>query len=639
MWSHFDLEFTLGFLRSQPENNRLTDHQASLVTLTAMNTSSVPSASDVVALPSEDREAQLLWRVRYLTGKAQLTELLTTSRFRTALVVGLSLFFWAGLFCVFYEGFAFLLQYVGKAGDEIHAKTVRLVFHVFFASLNVMLIFSSGIILYSGLFNSAESKFLLTQPIREQRIVLHKFQEATLFSSWGFLLLASPMTVAYGIVAEAPWYYFALVLPLILAFVYIPCGLGAFCCLLIVRKLPRLKGAMVGTLSLVVILMASWSIWKTVGGPQYELFGPEWFNETVERFSFTQQEWLPSSWLCNGLLEAARPEPLTVSKMSEIPVVQSCLYLGVLISNALVCHLLVLLAGKRWYRAAVNTLVCRTRRRRRSRMAWIDRLANWLLSPLPTPMRLLLVKDWRLLRRDPVQWSQFLIFFGLLGLYFLNIDRFSNPAGDVNYLTWVNMVSFLNLAVVGLILSTFTTRFIYPMISLEGRRFWVLGLMPVERRIIVWSKFLFASLGSWGPCGLLVLLSDLMLRVSPLVIAVHQLTNVLLCFGLAAMAVGLGATMPNFRESSPSKIAAGFGGTLNLVLSAMYIIVIVVLTALPCHFYLIAQEQRVQTTFFDPDQLWTWLIFGSIAAVITAIVATVVPLKRGIRAFERLEFY
>ena len=37
------------------------------------------------------------------------------------------------------------------------------------------------------------------------------------------------------------------------------------------------------------------------------------------------------------------------------------------------------------------------------------------------------------------------------------------------------MIGFLNLAVVGLILSTFTTRFIFPMVSLEGVGFgfWV----------------------------------------------------------------------------------------------------------------------------------------------------------------------
>ena len=85
----------------------------------------------------------------------------------------------------------------------------------------------------------------------------------------------------------------------------------------------------------------------------------------------------------------------------------------------------------------------------------------------------------RLFRRDPLQWSQFLIFLGLLALYFFNIRRFTY---DIDYVGWVNMVSFLNLSVVGLLLSTFTTRFVFPMISLEGRRFWILGLLPRAAR-------------------------------------------------------------------------------------------------------------------------------------------------------------
>jgi ABC-2 type transport system permease protein len=268
----------------------------------------------------------------------------------------------------------------------------------------------------------------------------------------------------------------------------------------------------------------------------------------------------------------------------------------------------------------------------------MDRLIAMLLLPFPRPLRLLLNKDWLLLRRDPVQWSQFLIFFGLLGLYFLNVDRFNNPQSDIGYITWINMVSFLNLAVVGLILSTFTTRFIYPMISLEGHCFWILGLLPVERDTILWSKFWFASLGSWIPCSLLVLLSDMMLQVPVLVIAVHQLTCVLLCLGLASIAVGFGAMMPNFRETSPSKIAAGFGGTLNLVLSALYIMVVVVLTALPCHFYLLAGKGPWGAAFVDPKYLRLWLVGGTGAAIVVGAVATIVPLRRGLRAFRRLEF-
>ena len=156
-------------------------------------------------------------------------------------MAGLSLFFWIGLFLLFYEGFRFIVDNVGQPGATYHAQTVRFVFHLFFASLNVMLVFSSGIILYTGLYNSPETQFLLTLPMRAERIVLYKFQEAVFYSSWGFFLLASPIMIAYGIVAEAPWYYYVLLLPLIVSFVYIPCGIGAICCLLIIHKLPHLR--------------------------------------------------------------------------------------------------------------------------------------------------------------------------------------------------------------------------------------------------------------------------------------------------------------------------------------------------------------------------------------------------------------
>src|SRR5689334_23426309 len=89
-------------------------------------------------LPSEDREAQFLWRLRYQITRTQLVQLFTTARLRTFLVVSLSVFFWCGLFVLFYEGFRFIVDKVGVAGATYHAQTVRLVFHLFFASLNVM---------------------------------------------------------------------------------------------------------------------------------------------------------------------------------------------------------------------------------------------------------------------------------------------------------------------------------------------------------------------------------------------------------------------------------------------------------------------------------------------------------------------
>lgn len=586
-------------------------------------------------LPSDEREGQIFWKLRYRVGHTQLKYLLRHARLRTSLVLGLSLLFWIGLFALFYSGFEFVVANVGAPGAQYHAQTVQFVFTLFFVSLQIMLIFSAGIILYGGLYASPETTFLMTLPVRDSRLVFFRFQESLFFSSWGFFLLASPMMVAYGLVVDAPWYYYAYLPVMVMSFAYIPCALGAIICLLLIHRLPHLRRIVVGVLAIVVIGAAYFSIWRSLNISNADLLGAAWFKETFHRFEFTRGEWLPSTWLSNGLLDAAR-RPATMDP-TDLPWLESGKYLIVLVSNALLLHVMVAWVGKRVFRNSYFGLNARQARVSTSEVAWIDQIAAYLLRPFGREIRLLITKDLRMFRRDPVQWSQFLIFFGLLLLYFANIDRFRQHRADVSVLTWVNVVSFLNLAVVGLILSTFTTRFIYPLISLEGRRFWILGRLPVKRDTILWSKFLFAACGSLLPCSGLVMLSDLMLDVSPMVVAVHQVICLLLCIGLSGMAVGLGAMMPNFRDQSPSKIAAGFGGTLNLVLSALYIMVVVLMTALPCHFYLLSYATEMPPRMLQPDFLKLWLSLGIGGSLILACIVTVIPLRSGLIAFRKLE--
>ena len=116
---------------------------------------------------------------------------------------------------------------------------MQAIFNAFFFALFLMLIFSAGVILYGSLFRGGEVAFLLTMPIREERIFQHEFRHAVVLSSWGFVLLGSPMLAAYGVVAHAPWYYYAMVLPMLVAFVFIPAGIGAILLLAIMRFFPR----------------------------------------------------------------------------------------------------------------------------------------------------------------------------------------------------------------------------------------------------------------------------------------------------------------------------------------------------------------------------------------------------------------
>ena len=125
--------------------------------------------------------------------------------------------------------------------------------------------------------------------------------------------------------------------------------------------------------------------------------------------------------------------------------------------------------------------------------------------------------------------------------------------------------------------------------SLEGRRFWLLGLLPLERDFILWAKFLFSVGCLLVPCGLLILLSDWRLGIPGLLIVQHQVTSCSSAWAFQASPPGLGARLPLVGEPSPSRIAAGFGGTLNLVISTAFIVLVLTAATLPCHIYLARQ--------------------------------------------------
>jgi len=117
-----------------------------------MSANSTNIASDFIppvgGLLSQEREAQIFWQLRAPTAVSALRWMLTSAWLRAILVASLSLFFWCGLYVLFYYGFGFL------SSASIHTDVVEPLYNAFFLALMVMLIFSSGIILYSGLFCS-----------------------------------------------------------------------------------------------------------------------------------------------------------------------------------------------------------------------------------------------------------------------------------------------------------------------------------------------------------------------------------------------------------------------------------------------------------------------------------------------------
>src|SRR5260370_36112382 len=124
--------------------------------------------------------------------------------------------------------------------------------------------------------------------------------------------------------------------------------------------------------------------------------------------------------------------------------------------------------------------------------------------------RALVIKDVRVFWRDTSQWSQFVIFFGLLGIYVLNLR---NVTYDWSSEYWTSFVAFLNLGASSMTLATLTTRFVFPQFSLEWKRLWIGGMMPDGLRRVLLEKFSLSSIWSAAITLSLMLVSSTMLRI------------------------------------------------------------------------------------------------------------------------------
>jgi ABC-2 type transport system permease protein len=563
--------------------------------------------------------ALLFQRLRWWLLRNSWRMLFGQSSLRPLTILACSVVIWAFVFLVSLGGFQ-VLRYHLPLGGEI----VGILLDVLFVALTIMLVFSSGLILYGSLFTSPETTFLLSQPVPADQVFAYKFQGAVAFSSWGFLLLGVPILIAYGLMAHAPWYFYVFLPLFFVGFVLLPGSVGALACLLLVNYLPRQRKQVFLLVVLAgVVLLGVW-IYQTVQAARSEAFRLETLNRLMGRFSFASSALAPSHWIAKGLRAAGQP-----------PTVEGALgnafyYLALVWSNGLFLYLLTAWVAARLYRRGYNRIATGGSLRRRYGGHWLDHLLGGALPFIDPRTRLLIIKDFRTFRRDPQQWAQIVIFSGLMTLYFTNIRRLF--LGDIGW-AYQNGISLLNLCATSLLLCTYVGRFVYPMLSLEGRKFWILGLLPLERERLLWGKFVFSTVGSLLIAESLVLLSDLMLGMPPFVLGLHALTVAVLAAGLSGLSVGLGAIMPNFRETDPSKIAVGFGGTLNLVGGLGFLLVIIALMAGPWH---------VQAALVDSEQVFTlklvWVLLGAAAGLVLGVAAVVVPLKVGAVALRRMEF-
>ena len=497
-------------------------------------------------LPQRQPASQgwMFWSLRWRIIRNASSLLASSSRVRL-----ISMFLASAVIClVLYAGANFGFSLIARSQLNFAGNIVGLIFSAMFFTLGLMLVLSAGLILYASLFTGAEARFLLTTPARADQIFASKFQGAVVFSSWGFLVLGGPILIAYGVRFNVPWFFYALLPVYMFAYVILPAAVGAILCLLIVNYFPRRRKQALVALIVAAVLAAIYWVYRIVviGLARRRSRGED--HEALEQvfgmFALAKGQFAPSNWLSRGLTAIARGD-----------LVDAILPTLLLWSNALLFYVLAAYAARKLYRRGFNRLSENASSKRIYGTSRLDHVMNFLVCYLDKKTRLLIVKDFRTFRREPAQVGQLALFAGLMLLCVINIRSFFGA--DLPLINQY-VVSLLNLSATGLLMCAYLGRFVYPLISLEGRKFWILGLLPLRREQLLWGKFAFAVTMTLILAGGIILISDTVLELSFSAVAIHLFTIAVLSFGLSGLSVGMSAWMPNFKETDPSKIVVGF---------------------------------------------------------------------------------
>jgi len=539
----------------------------------------------------------LRWRMVCTSGRALLA-----TPVKLAVIVGV----WTVLLVLIYwlsvRGLIFLSVEAG-----LGAFLLDRLWYLFLFVVGAMLIVSQLASAYSTLVRSSETRWWMTLPLSARVIARAKWLESSIYSAWAVLLLVVPLGLAYLHALKRPlwlmvWLLGGLMVPL-LALLTSVATLALLGWLRWVGRVAVRRDVLA-----VGFVLACWLLFWALGERQEAPHTEVWFvalQELLPRMRMAMAPWMPTAWVAKAF-----------NGLSTGQVVVSVAYASLLWSTALLCWRVLDHVAHRvlfpvlWRLSQPGEMSAPSGGTASLAVAW------WMQRP----WRALWRKDLLLVVRDPMQWTQGVVFFGLLGAYFANIHRMAHFSVEP---AWRIGVACLNLACTLLVFGSLAIRFLFPQMSLEGRSLWVIQMTPRGTTRLLIAKMALYSLLAAGLIEGLLWLSATRLEI-PFVIGWWLgLVGVLASVTLVAMAVGLGAWWIDPNAQDPARVVSSSYGALALVWMLGYVGCVAVALEL------------AWTTWTGLG--WVGMAVASLGLAIISGLMGGIPIRNGLARLNRLE--
>jgi ABC-2 type transport system permease protein len=508
-------------------------------------------------------------------------------------------------------------QTIGDFGPALTQRLLILVFGVFFG----ILLLSATITALQTFFLASDVSLLLATPTGFRRLHHARFIETLVASSWMLVIFGLPVFLAYGWAFDAgPLYYVAL-LAVLGSFVVIPTAIGVLVATGLVLVFPA-RGARdtlavgAGLLLAGVVILVRMLDPERLAHPS----GLVGFAGFLATFESTGSPYWPTTWAARTLVPLLRGQP--GAPWFNLALLASTAAMLAAVSATLVEHVYL----KAWSKAQVGRV--RAGESERPLGRWLGRLA----TPLPPLARLLVVKDVTVFIRDASQWSQLLLLAAVVAIYVYNFRALPIDGDSFLAERMRSIAIVLNLGLGAFVTTAVAVRFVFPMVSLEGRSWWILRTAPVPLRRIWQTKFWMGFVPLAVFATALVVLTNRILSVPPLPATIIAALLIGLVAAIVAMGLAFGAVHPKLDTGNAAQIATGFGAIVYMAAALGLTFVVVAFSAWPIGCLLWTDRYGLRPSAMET----TGIVAGVTLAAAATAVATVVARRRGIAALGRL---
>jgi len=484
----------------------------------------------------------------------------------------LGIVFWIGTFIIFYRVLTYF-QSVQDFGNILAIKLMAMIIMTFF----MLLLFSNIINCLSHLYLSHDLPLLHSLPVSSKDIFFSRWVISTFDSSWMIIAFSIPIFLSYGLIYKANFIYYVIFLTAMIFMCFAAAALGGILVLFGAMILPagRIRTILIllGVVMVIIIVLV-----LRLTRPE-QLVNPDSFASAVLYLTSMQtpdSPFLPTTWITDAIKAALGNETKTC--VFNIALIGTFSFMLIFINNISA-------------QIAYFTGFSKSQTTPRRLFAPLKyRGLNWenLLNFLSRESKAFAVKEIRTFFRDSSQWPQLFLMAALIAIYLYNFSVLPLDNSPIKTVYLQNLFSFLNIGLAASVLSALSARFVFPAVSMEGEAFWIIQAAPVLIKKFLWIKFFLYCIPLVILAEVLVIFSNLLLRVSPFMMVLSVITIFCLVPAVVGLATGLGAIYADFKSENQVQVVTGFGGLLFMILSFSLIAVVIILEAGPLYYIFMA---------------------------------------------------